>query len=166
MQPSISEIQKAAPAFALEACTPELLDELLPLLVIHYKTVAHFKDIELAPCRETYLKLQEAGLLRVFTAREGAGGLIGYAVFFVKPNIHYRYSLQAQQDVLFIHPERRGFGSKFVAWCDEQLAAEGVQVSVHHVKAKKELNFAPMLEKQGYELVDLILAKRLDKGRG
>jgi len=151
--------------FSLEPCTRELLDELLPLLHIHWKTVAHFQDIELAPDTEAYLKLQEHGMLRVFTAREETSGLIGYAVFFVRPNIHYRKSLQAQQDVLFIHPEKRGFGAKFIAWCDKQLAAEGVQAVYHHVKAKPELNFSPLLEKQGYHLIDLIWAKRLD-GKG
>ena len=143
--------------------TAEFLDEGLPLFVRHFRDVGHYQDIALAPDRETYIKLEQVGLLRVYTAR-AAGDLIGYAIFFVKPNIHYRHSLQAQQDVIYIQPESRGFGADFIAWCDEQLKADGCQVVTHHVKAKPELNFSPLLEAQGYELIDLIYGKRLDKG--
>lgn len=162
MQPSISELRQAPHRFALEPCSFELIEELIPLLHVHYKTVAHYQDIALDPDYDGYLKLHELGMLRIFTAREETGSLIGYAIFFVRPNLHYRKSLQAVQDVLFIHPEKRGFGRHFIAWCDAELRREGVQAVYHHVKNKPELNFSPLLAAQGYELVDLIMAKRLD----
>jgi hypothetical protein len=51
-------------------------------------------------------------------------------------------------------------GGRFIKWCDEQLRAEGVAVVYHHIKAAH--NFGPMLERFGYELVDLIYSRRLN----
>ena len=132
----------------------------MPLLEKHWSEIAHFKDVKLDPDWEQYERLEQAGVLRVFVARDHAGIMVGYAVYFVRHNPHYRQSLQALQDILFIDPTRRGFGAKFILWCDEQLRSEGVQATYHHVKAKH--NFGAMLERLGYQLVDLIYARRLD----
>lgn len=140
----------------------DALSEVIPLTVLHYEEIAHYLDIPLKPDWDIYRNIEGLGNLRVFTARdEATQELIGYAFFYVKHNIHYSTSLQASQDILFIHPDKRGFGSKFIAWCDDQLKLEGVQAVYHHVKKKH--NFGPLLEKLGYELVDLIYARRLDK---
>lgn len=135
--------------------------ELLPLLEKHWAEVTHYPDIPLDPDYEFYLKADELGMLRAYAARED-DALVGYCVYFVKPNPHYRKHLYAQQDVIFISKSRRGrFGAQFIAWCDSQLAAEGVHVVTQHVKAAH--NFGPMLEKRlGYDLVDLIYCKRLN----
>lgn len=138
----------------------EIFDELPPLLHKHWKEIAHYQDILLEPDWELYAKLDEMKMLRTFTARDPEGKLVGYAIFFVKPNMHYKSSIQAVQDILFIDPESRGFGRNFISWCDDQLKEEKVQAVYHHIKAKH--NFGPMLERMGYELVDLIYARRLD----
>jgi hypothetical protein len=136
-----------------------VLEELKPLLEAHYLEIAHYRDIPLIPDYEGYLRIESTGALRVFTIRED-DKLIGYGLFFVKTNFHYSTSLQAVQDILFLSKERRGHGKKFISWCDEQLRSEGVQVVYHHVKAAH--NFGALLVRSGYELVDLIYAKRLD----
>lgn len=124
----------------------------------HYQEIARYKDIPLNPDEKNYLAIEESGMLRVFTVRID-GAMIGYAVYFIKNNMHYQDSKQALQDVLFIQKDKRGQGREFIAWCDEQLKSEGVDVVYHHVKAKH--NFGPMLERMGYELIDLIYGKRL-----
>lgn len=146
--------------FKREPASEDLFSEAWPLLEAHYKEIAHFQDIELNPDFETYLNVDKLGALRTFTARDESGELLGYAVFFVRANIHYKASLQAVQDVIYIDKDRRGFGHKFILWCDKELAREGVQVVYHHVKF--EHNFGAMLERIGYSLVDLIYTKRLD----
>lgn len=146
--------------FAIERAQ-DVFEEMLPLFEQHYKEIAHYQDIALNPNIEKYFELEDLGFLRVFTARdEDTKELLGYQVFFVNYNLHYRDSLQAIQDVLFVHRNHRGFGSQFLMWCHEQLKKEGVQVVSQHIK--KEHNFGPMLERMGYELVDLIYLKRLD----
>jgi hypothetical protein len=134
--------------------------EAMPLFYKHWKEIGKYQDIKLNVDMDKYQKLQDLGTLKCFTVRDNENKLIGYSIFFVSYNPHYKDSLQAQQDVLFIHPERRGFGAKFIKWCDEELKKLGVQAVYHHVK--KEHNFGPLLEKFGYELVDLIYARRLD----
>lgn len=133
-------------------------NEALPLVHKHYEEIAHFKDIPLDPDIILYQQFEESGLIRVFTIRK-MGILIGYSLYFFRPNPHYKMSLQAVQDVIFIEKEHRGIGSKFIAWCDEKLHSEGVQVVYHHVKVQH--NFGPLLERQGYELIDLVYGKRL-----
>lgn len=132
------------------------------LIETHYKEVAHYQDIKLNPDHETYRALEKNGALKVFVARDESHELLGYAVFFIRLNLHYKTSLQALQDIIFINPKHRGFGKAFINWCDEQLKKHGVQVVYQHVK--KSHNFGPMLESLGYQEIDLIFGKRLDKG--
>lgn len=133
-------------------------EEMQPLLVAHAAEIAHFKDIPLAPDEHIYRVAEHTGRLRAFTARLD-GALVGYAVFFVGKSLHYSGSTQAQQDVIFIDKAHRGFGARFIAWCDEYLEAEGVEVVLHHLKAAHD--WSAVLRRQGYELVDYIYAKRL-----
>lgn len=138
----------------------QVLEEIKPLLSMHWREIAHYQDIGLDPDWDFYI---QAKTIRVFTARID-GVLIGYGVFFIGPNKHYRQSIQAVQDILFLHPDYRGgrTGMRFIRFCDEQLKADGAQVVYHHVKAAHD--FGPLLKSIGYECVDVIYANRLDKG--
>lgn len=149
-------------SFQIEDFSKELFDEVYPLLEKHYHEVAHFQDIPLNPDFDAYMGAHNNDLVRFFTARRN-GELVGYCIFFVKTNAHYKDSLQAQQDVLFIDPSIRktGVGFFFLQYCDENLRKEGVQAVYHHMKAG--LPFNKLLESLNYELVDLIYARRLDK---
>lgn len=150
--------------FQREVLTTQLFDELYPLLTAHWKAIAHYPDIPLAPAIDVYLASQDAGILNVYTLRDGDQGyqLRGYAVFFVRPNPHYSGSLQASQDILFIDPEARlgSLAIRFIKWCDTQLTAQGVQVVYHHSKVQHD--FGKILTRIGYEAVDIIYARRLD----
>lgn len=139
----------------------DVFEEMIPLLEAHFHEIAHFKDIPFNPDRELYEAMEEQGCLRVFTARND-GVLIGYAVYVVRHNGHYKSSLQAVQDVLFLLPEYRKarLGAELISVCDNVLRAEGVQVVYQHVKLAH--NFGPLLEKLGYEVIEHIYGKRLD----
>lgn len=140
----------------------DLWPEFDPLLKRHWSEIAHYADIPLEVDRETYEGMERAGALRCYTAR-AAGNLIGYVVFFVRRNIHYSSSLQALQDVLFLDPHyRRGMaGATLIRVAETRLRAEGVQVIYHHVKRTNRVG--ELLVRLGYELVDEVYAKRLDK---
>lgn len=163
--------------FQKEALNDAFFAEIKPLISAHWEEIAHFKDIPLDPDFALYQKIQDAGNIRVFTVRDHEDHapdpscpmdgnvcevkkLVGYALYFTKVNLHYKSSNQAVQDILFIHPDHRGAGRKFIAWCDEQLRAEGIQAVYQHMKAKH--NFGPMLERIGYELQDLVYVRRLN----
>jgi len=174
--------------FAREPLTDALWAEAFPLLREHWREVAAFPDIPLEPDRERYAVLEANGALACFTAREAHDGmwtmhhsdktgehsttplsppLVGYALYVVAPNLHYSSSLQAVQDVIYLDPSMRGtgVGYRFIKYCDEQLTTMGVQVVMQHLKAKLDakMGFSRLLERQGYELTDLVYAKRLDK---
>lgn len=138
----------------------DIYDEMIPILYEHYKEISHYQDIKLEPNLREYFKLENLGILKIYTVREEKE-LIGYAIFFVKHNIHYKSSLQANQDIIYIRKDRRGFGRKFIKWCDERLKELGVQVVYQHIKHAHD--WSPILEKMGYEKQDIILSKRLDK---
>ena len=146
--------------FAHEILTQKLLDEVDPLLKKHWEEIAHYKDIPLSPAYDQYLKLQELGMLQCFSARDGDGVLIGYAVYLIRKNLHYQNSLWAQEDIIYIDPDRRGVGMFLIKWCDEELKKLGVQVVSHHIKFAHDWSSA--LERLGYEKQDMILTKRLD----
>ncbi|MHB1098113.1 MAG: GNAT family N-acetyltransferase [Burkholderiales bacterium] len=140
----------------------ELLDEARPLFEAHYKEIAHYQDIPLDINDAAYCQLEESGLLRCFTARYN-GELVGYCVFVVKRNPRYQTSLQANQDILYMDKSRRGalFGKRLLDYCHARLQAEGVQVVYQHTKAAR--SEGRFMELMGYELVDYIYAKRLDR---
>jgi GNAT superfamily N-acetyltransferase len=140
----------------------DFFKEIESLIQIHHDEVAHDKDIELDPDWDMYRKLEETGYMRSFTARFESRSLIGYCLFFVNSDMHNKNSIQAHQDILFIHPTYRGFGHKFIEWCDQQLKQDGVQVVYHHTKEKH--NFGGMLETLGYQLCEHIYSRRLDHG--
>lgn len=139
----------------------QCFDEMLPLLRAQYEELATFKDIPLAPSRETYDELENAGRLRCYVARK-AGAIVGYAAFFVSFNAHYATSWQAVNDVIYVAPEHRreGLGRWLVEFAEGSLRPEGVDTITFHAKlAHPELS--KMLEDMGYPATEVLHTKRL-----
>jgi hypothetical protein len=153
--------------FALEPYSAQLISEMRPLWQEHYKELSHFPDVPLDPDITVYSRCASAGLLRIFTARiqnpEDAEEttLVGYNIFLVQNHPHYRGTKTANQDIIYFDKDiRLGMaGYKFIRWCDEQLKKDGMQMVYQHVRAKR--SFAPLLERLGYSLMDMVYAKRL-----
>jgi GNAT superfamily N-acetyltransferase len=140
----------------------QFIPDAAPLLAVHFQEIAHFQDIKLNPQFDIYRQMDQMGVLRVFTLRD-RGVLRGYAIFMVRENLHYGDSLQAVQDVLYLDAPLRKqmLGARLIQWCDEELKREGVQVVYHHVK--RAFNFGPLLARLGYEEVESIWSRRLDR---
>lgn len=137
-----------------------LWPELWPLLYAHWKEIAAWPDILLDPDREAYEALDEVGMLRIYTARDGVR-LVGYAAYILREHLHYRSSMQAVQDVLFLDKDYRlgGLGMRLMKYADEELAKAGAQVIFHHTKVAHD--FGPLLERMGYKLVEKVYARRI-----
>lgn len=138
----------------------DILDDLKELSKLHYKEVAPYDDISLNVNWERCIKLNKMGILKVYGVRKNTH-LIGYSTFFINYSIEYSSSLQANLNNIFIHSDHRGQGLDFISWCDEQLREEGVQVVYHHVKVKND--YGIILEKLGYQKMNIEYSKRLDK---
>lgn len=146
--------------FARET-VPSVEGDILQLLFNHYHEIDVAMGAPLEPDWEQYALQDQAGHLRVYTARDRDDGeLVGYTVFFLRPHQHSRNSRQAFADLLYIDPERRGFGPAFIAWCDEQLKNDGAEVVYHSVT--RSCDFARILvELLDYEQISSTYARRL-----
>lgn len=156
--------KRPVPHFAREDLASVRAANIEILLVEHWREVAHYKDIPLSVNWPLYEAIESAGLLRMYTARIH-GELVGYVAYKVGPNPHYDTSPpQAVQDVLYLAVEyrRKGVGGQLIAYGDTMLAAEGVQVTYQHSKIALPLD--EVLKPQGYEFIETIWGKRLDRG--
>lgn len=150
----------AAPVrFAREAIA-SVFDEIQPLLQEHWREIAQFPDIALDPDFDQYRVAEGKGHLRIFTART-QDELVGYAIYFLAPALHYRRTLIAMQDILYLRTDhRRGLaGWRLIGFADRQLRADGVQIVYQRVKAAH--NYSAVLERLGYELAELTYSHRL-----
>lgn len=141
----------------------EFRDKASAIMETHWREISAYDDIELAPNWALYEALERAGTLRAYGARCD-GLLVGYAIFFVAAHPHYAGSLQATEDILYVHPEyRRGrVGIELVRYTERELKRLGVQVVHHHVKVAHPA-LGKVLEHLGYNMVETIYSKRLDK---
>lgn len=141
----------------------ELWAEIPTLLHAHYTELATYHDIPLDPDVEAYCRLDDQDLLRCYTARRGSE-LIGYAVFLVGPNLHYRGSKQARADVVYVIPEHRHtrVGFRLLTFADMQLREEHTQVTCHHVKHTHP-DLGHLLTAIGYQPIETLYARRLDR---
>lgn len=138
----------------------DVWEESWGLLREHFLESSANHDIELNPDVERYNQMEQLGLIRCYTAREN-GVLVGYAMYIVNHNLHYKQSFQAVQDVIFISkPHRKGLtGYRLIKFADKMLEQDGVQVVYQHVKVYGD--FGKVLERQGYKHVEKIFSKRL-----
>lgn len=147
--------------FQREPITPELWAEAQKLMQANQAETGAWRDLEFRPAHERYDALERLGLLRVYTARDDGGRLIGYVVMLVSEHLHYAGSLQALQDTIYLHPDHRkgGAGPRLLRHADEQLKSEGVRVVYRQSSERRDIG--PLLESMGYQLVERVYARRL-----
>jgi GNAT superfamily N-acetyltransferase len=89
----------------------EIIEELKPLLPIHWAEISQRKDIPLSPDFDFYERANAAGMLWAYSARLSPGrDLIGYCIMAYTPrHAHYDHAW-AKDDTLWIHPDHRNFG--------------------------------------------------------
>jgi hypothetical protein len=128
----------------------------------HWLELALYQDkIPLDPDYPAYVRACEAGLMKVYTARD-EGRLIGYANFFVVPqHMHYRHRW-AKNDIIWISPSHRdGRASvRLLRFAEEDLRATGPIVIQIETKDHQPA-LATLLELLGYDKVGESYGKRL-----
>lgn len=132
----------------------DVYPETLPLAIQHYHEIAWNKEkIPLDVDVEKYTLLDEQGILFCFSARD-QGNLIGYAFFIVAPHPHYKSTVFASNDVIFIKKQYRGrrLGEDFISFCTNDLVAFGVQVMA--IRIKDCLDWSSLAESIGFESVE------------
>jgi GNAT superfamily N-acetyltransferase len=125
----------------------------------HYEEIAWNKDkIKLDPDYEKYRLLDSKGMLKVYTARED-GILIGYSVWFLVWHMHYKSTLKAMNDILYLKKEYRGgmLGVRLLQYSEEKLKGLGVHTIGLHIK--KSFDWGKMAEKLGFEPIETMYDK-------
>ena len=137
----------------------ELLDELKPLLPLHWEELALNKDkVPLDPQFDVYIRREAAGEVMTITARQD-GRLAGYFIGFVAPGLHYKTCLTLIMDIFFIHPDsRNGFaGIKLFKAVEAEARRRGVQRII--VGSKIHADASILFERLSYSPVETYFAK-------
>lgn len=140
-------------------------EEAIPMLHAHYLEIATDQEIKpLDPDLEKYQQLEDAGFLRIFTARhhnEGEDGsvatrgrLIGYFVSIVMSGLHYSQTMMALNDIMYIDPAYRGgtAGYRLIKLAAEDLKNLGADILTIHMKT--DYPFRSLLTKLGFHLTE------------
>ena len=126
--------------------------DIIPLMHAHNDELQEdiSKEYPLDVSMDTYRRLDKAGSLRIFTARDD-GVLAGYATFFVIASHHRRTMVVAHEDALYMKPEyRRGrVAMRLMKFAEDALRATCKLVIYHCPTAKP--HFGILLTKLGYE---------------
>lgn len=146
--------------FALE-CLANVKEDMKPLLKEHWELVALNKGkIKLNPDWEEYALLDQAGILRIFTARD-EGKLVGYFVLSVSRSMHYKDHIFAVCDVIFVKPDSRAgkTGYNLVKYAEEWCKESGV--SLLNINTKVHIPFDTLMIGMEYENIERIYSKYL-----
>lgn len=137
----------------------EVIDEIKPLLESHYEEIAMYKDqVPFDPDYERYSQMCDLGVLHVVTARD-EGRIVGYYISFIVPHIHYKTTMYANNDILFLHPDYRGTTAapRMFKFAEKALKDKGVDVMMIHMKTYS--SFDRMLERMGWDYTERLYTK-------
>lgn len=135
--------------------------EAVELLKEHYQELTLNKDVvKLDVDWERYEHSEKVGCLFSLGAWED-GVLVGYSVFAVSRNGHYKGLKSASNDVLFLRKDKRKgiTGIKLIKESEKRLRDMGVKKIVWHVKFGTVLG--DILNRMGYVNEEYIVGKIL-----
>jgi GNAT superfamily N-acetyltransferase len=147
---------------AVEPLSEQLIEEFKSLIELHYQEIALHKDsVPLDPDWDRYAAIDATDNLMIVTARNEKQELIGYSVFFITPHIHYKSTIVASNDILYLHPDyRKGrVGIRLLKDSETACRHRGVNKILWHIKFAKD--FRNILYRLGYLDEDAIVGKIL-----
>lgn len=139
----------------------DFLEELKPLLYDHWSEIAQDKEqVPLDPDYQKYFELEKQGILHTVTVRDG-DTLIGYCLSFIVPHIHYKSTIMAMNDILYVKPSYRkgSIGIRLIKIVEEKLKERGVFKTIYHIKTNHDVG--KLFEKLGYTFFEKMYGKVL-----
>ena len=132
-----------------------------PILEKQKNELAPYDDLTLKPDISGYITLEENGGLRIYTVRID-DKLVGYSVFILCHNMHYKYLKQAVNDIFYIDKQARGdgLGRMLIQYSEDQLKQEDINIIIYHVKEANPY-LGEIAEAEGYPKLESIYQKRL-----
>lgn len=135
--------------------------EVEALIQDHYDEVYPVRDVfDWDMDWDSYEKLEEHGLLKIFTARDN-GELAGYLWVLITPNLHSKGSVLACDDGLFVVKGYRGksVAKDLIQFTETCLKEDGVKV--FHVVGTTEKPIDVLMQRMGYTAIETKFQKVL-----
>lgn len=134
-----------------------------PLIEAHWEEIGAFgkQSMPLDPDWPLYKMLYDKGHVVFFSARIAtSGNLVGYTVYVLAPHTHYKNTIVADDDGLFLLPEyRKGLtGYNLIRYAISELKKleiRGQKIGLIALSMKAEHAFIPIAERLGFKLMDL-----------
>lgn len=134
----------------------ESYEESIPLIQEHRKEVSFgpWNDIELDINVETYLLLEQEGLLRTVVARDDEDKMIGYLIIICGNMNHHKSLWNAASDVIYVEPEYRksGIAAQMIKVMMDDCKDHGI--SFFSISVNTNFDFSKMLEENGAVLTE------------
>ena len=134
----------------------DVIPELKSIVGLHWSEIGAFDrdNVPLDVDWDKYVAMEEVGVVKMLTVRSD-GCLIGYYIAFVTFHPHYKQTLFADCDIMFLLPSyRKGFvGYKLIKKSEEYLFSLGVKINILSTKANK--NLRKLTERLGYKPLDI-----------
>lgn len=132
----------------------DILAELIPLHEAHYsETEQHLLGIPMRPDYDYMAERERTGSLLQFTARDGAGELVGNLRMYIGRSLHTGQRF-AEEDTFYLKPEqRRGHAAmSFLRYAEESLVRT---LGIREIRAStKTVNTSgKLLQHRGYRHV-------------
>ena len=118
------------------------------------------EGLELNPDWSFYEAVYTAGMFGVYTVRKNTN-LVGYLGIIAKNHPHYKETIFASNDVLFLDKEhRKGLVGYFlIKYCVEDLVKKGVEVLLFNTTVDKP--YDPLLNKLGFKHLENLYIKKV-----
>lgn len=142
-------------------CLLTTKDQLIPLIQAHWDEVEHNKEsVELSPDWDQYALLEKAGLLRIFTARDGRN-IVGYLSMMLNKSLHHKGHTFAVEDGLFLSKDYRSgsIASNLIRFMEKCIKSEGASLIFMTTKADHPID--PLLKRLRYNLTERVYSKNL-----
>lgn len=139
----------------------ECFDEVLIMLEAHYNELSVTKGFKLNPDYEVYKQADKAGNVRVIICRDN-GFIIGYIIYFIGLNLHYKDCLLATEDIYYLKPEyRKGLtGIKMFKFAEKYLKTLGVNMIKYSTKV--HVDNSKLFEYLDCKLIEKVFIKNLE----
>jgi hypothetical protein len=136
----------------------EFGDEFKVLSFDHWMEVAIHRDsVPLDPNWETYEKADSIGKM-IFVGCRDEGKLVGYSVWAITYPLHFKTTLYAQNDVIYLQAKYRGdHGLKLIKESERFMVEQGVKKILWGVMANKD--WSRILQRMGYDQEDILMSK-------
>jgi len=129
-------------------------EEVVFLIENHFSEVYPARDVfSLDMDWDLYSKLEDLGLIKIFTARDG-DKLAGYLWVIISPNLHSKGTYVASDDGFFVDKEYRGISvaKNLIKFTEKCLKEDGFKL--FHMSGTEEKPIDPLMKRMGYQKIE------------